>query len=205
MSAAVGVLPGGAVASASPPLGNTLRATATAYGLDPEDVAYALLRSAKAYCYLKVARRLAQAAYSNRAELLRLEEQDALQPQLLNVGFFEVGFELTDCLALAEQAVADELAATASVHRAEAAACPLTGVQIKSKRISGKRRTVGFAIASDNDVAVSCSYRAGVLTLRVASRSGKPLRKLIGPRLAIGAAHSRRRPTEQVSFRYRKG
>jgi hypothetical protein len=78
-------------------------------------------------------------------------------------------------------------------------------VQIKSKRISGKRRTVGFAIASDNDVAVSCSYRAGVLTLRVASRSGKPLRKLIGPRLAIGAAHSRRRPTEQVSFRYRKG
>jgi hypothetical protein len=204
-SAAVGVLPGGAAASASPPLGNTLRATATAYGLDPEDVAYALLKSAKAYCYLKAARRLAQAAYHDQAELLTLKERDALQPALLNVGFFEVGFELTDCLALAERAVAEELAATASVHPTAAAACPLTGVQIKAKRINGKRRTVGFAIASDKDVAVSCSYKAGVLTLRVASRSGKPLRRLIGPRLAIGVAHSRRRPTEKVSFRYHKG
>ena len=78
-------------------------------------------------------------------------------------------------------------------------------MQIKSKRINGKRRTVGFAIASDKDVAVSCSYNARVLTLHVASRSGKPLRMLIGPRLAIGVAHSNKRPTEQVSFRYRKG
>ena len=70
----------------------------------------------------------------------------------------------------------------------------------------GQTPAHGFRIAQAKGLTTSCTFDAGVWTLHVASKSGKPLRMLLGDKLFVGVARSKNDPPGgALTFNYHQG
>ena len=196
--------PGSPTVESSPDLGNAPAATVTEGGVSAQDVTFAaLLQAARDYCYVQAVRGLSQAIRQNPPTPDEIDPaSEKYQRDLQAIGA-AVYVQVASCMAAAET-YADIIATLTSASAATAhssAACP-----VKPITLTGKTRIRKAHVGGLKGISASCTFRGGVLKLRVASKSGKPLRKLIGPRLFVGLARSKNdAPGGRLSFSFHKG
>lgn len=207
---------GMAVATESPPLGDAKAVTATAEGLSREDVVLIARLTAQSYCVLQTTRSLVTFIKRQQTNLLDLQD-NALRYQTFLENLSDVyAVALASCLAIANEIVDKELAtgggadvrpgATPAARAVQSTTCPITPIRVALRHSHGQTRARGFRVVGTKGLAMSCSLEGGVWTLHLASKSGKPLSKLIGPRLFIGVARSKNDPPDgTLTFNYHQG
>ena len=198
-------MPGDVGAGPSPPLGNATSADASVSGVSQNDlVFYALvIQATRQYCYLEAVRTLATLAKDPTTQFTADANADSVHNELLNVGF-DLGLRVVSCMsdAAAIQAAIDQLAASAGVH---AAGCGVTPLITTVGSASGTPDIKKIQVGKRKGLSVRCRRSGGSVTMHIASTSGKPLRKLVGPRLIIGMVQSRRDSGGgQLRFRFKK-
>ena len=196
--------PGTPAVDSSPDLGNAPAATVTEGGVSARDVTFAaFVQAARDYCYVQAVRSLSQAIRQNPPTPDEIDPASERYQRDLQAAGAAVYVQVASCMAAAET-YADIIAtltgaSAASVH--SAAACP-----VKPITLTGKTHIQKAHLGGLKGISASCSFKGGVLKLRIASRSGKPLRKLIGPRLFVGLGRSKSdAPGGRLSFSFHKG
>jgi len=207
--------PGIAVANGSPPLADGSAVTATADGLSRDDIALIGRETAKAYCFLKTTRSVVKAARQHQGLIQQVQQNAERYDRFLEKLGVALLFDFADCLAFANAVVDREVAAggTAVWSAARPAApvassttCPITPIRIALQHKHGQTLPRAFKIAPVKGLTMSCTFDGGVWTLHIASKSGKPLRKLIGDRLLVGVVRSPNDPPGgQLTFSYHLG
>jgi hypothetical protein len=197
--------PGGEAVDASPQLGNATDVTATETGVSPDDVAFyaaAVIQIARHLCYLEAFRNLASSVRGAKPGTV-----DTLTYiRALEEGGADVFLDVAACMASADTIgnVLDSLIATTPAAAAQqaASACRTTPVTLTVR----SRRVRKLSVGGIKGVSVRCTLNSGTLKLRVHSKSGKPLRKLVGKRLFVGVRRSKHDSAGgQMGFMFHKG
>ncbi|HWX75330.1 MAG TPA: hypothetical protein VNZ05_08485 [Solirubrobacteraceae bacterium] len=203
--------PGGESVTTSPELTNAGSVVANVGGLSPNDVAFTAtppVRVKDHYerrCFLVATTVLVEFVHSLALEkkipTLEVDREifeQELAGRVLNYA--------ATCMAAAEQKIAAEAGmARSAAAVASSGGCAVTPVTLTSRRVHGRTRLQSLRVGGTKDLSVTCSSSSGALKLRVASRSGKPLRKSLGSTMFLGVARSGKdSPGGQLSFSYRR-
>jgi hypothetical protein len=198
-------------ADMSPPLGNATSADASVTGVSPDDVTFytaAVIVLARQYCFVQAIKKVSAAVKANPFGIISSVEAEAGPVyDLLKLTGTAILLNAASCMADAStiSAVLDQLSATAAAHEA-AAACGVTPFTITLRSSRGKPRVKKLQIATRKGLSVRCTRSAGKVVIHVASTSGQPLRKLVGPRLIVGIARSRHDSSGgRLTFSFHKG
>jgi hypothetical protein len=203
--------PGDEGAGMSPPLGTATSADATVTGVSPDDVTFysaAVIVLARQYCFVQAIKRVTAAFKANPLGIVSSVDAEAGPVyDLLKLTSTAVLLNAASCMADAStmSAVLDQLnSGTSTAAHAAAAACGVTPFTITLRSSGGKPRPKKIQIAKRKGLSVRCTRSGGTVKFHVASTSG-PLRKLVGPRLIVGIARSRRDSAGgKLSFSFQK-
>ena len=195
--------PGGEAVDASPQIGNATDVTATETGVSDNDVAFyaaAVVVLTRNYCYAEALKELAFSVHGAKpGNVDTLSYINAIE-----TGGADVFIQVAACMASADTfgKVLDQLAQPAAAPVTAATACRTTPVTLTVK----KKRVRKLKVGGIKGVSVKCTHNAGVLKIRVHSKSGKPLRKLVGKRLMVGVRRSSHDAAGgQLGFMFHKG
>jgi hypothetical protein len=202
--------PGSAALTSSPALAGLGAVEAKVGGLSPNDTVFVAtaLAAVRAHveqeCFLMTTRILVK-HIEDEAVKGKLELQSQIDKFSEEYGQKFLLFSAY-CVAANydrefERALNKDAMASAASSR-----CPVLPVALAARRSHGKTHLTSARIRRAKGVSVSCSTSGGAVKLRIASKSGKPLRKYLGSRLVLGVARGSSDPTGgQLSFSYHKG
>jgi hypothetical protein len=198
--------PGGEAAVASPQLGNASTLTATETGVAPDDLVFAaaLLNAKRQYCYVESIKGLSEAIAPFHS-VLRPGKIDTIAyiNDLENAGD-GLFTDVAACMASADTMgkVLDRLSTPAAARSYASSACRSLPLTLTTSKKQVRKVGAGGLKA----LSVKCTLKSGLLKLRVASTSGKPLRKLVGSRLFLGIRRSQHDSAGgQLGFSFHKG
>jgi hypothetical protein len=204
--------PGDEGADVSAPLGNATSADASVTGVSPDDVTFyaaAVIQIARQYCYVQAIKKVTAAFKANPLGIVSSVKAEAGPVyDLLKLASSAIIVNAAACMADAStiSTVLDLASFGTTSSRVQAAAsCGVTPFTNTLKSSKGKPKVKKVQIAKRPGLSVRCTRSGGTVTMHLASTSGKPLSKLIGPRLIVGIARSRHDTAGgQLSFLFKK-
>lgn len=187
--------PGDAAVNKSPVLGDAKKVTATVKGLSAEDAV--VLANLKSVCYAN----FVKASTPGRAVIGRSFYDELDVPKALS--------DLAFCLAFAEALVIEAVnsSTNASDPSATGARARCRGAGVKyALEGSGRNTKIKSLRFTSGKLRVGCERVRHGLKIKYRTKTGRPLRRVVGKRLPLLVMRSEKDPRGgQLSFRYHKG
>jgi hypothetical protein len=201
-TAAIGAVPGRAAVNTSPPLGTAKQVTMVAAGLSVEDAV--VLAGLKHACYADFLNQILSVKYTTKLREAADHHFEEKEERLVT----SLGTALSNlalCLVIVEAMTAAASSASvphAGAHAARTGCRSVAVATVLNPR--GRKPRIKSLHFSAGKLHVSCKTVPGAIA--VTYKSSVPLRTLVGPRLQVGVAFSKKDSAgEPVSFSYHKG